>query len=762
MSQQCFFNHLPLLAAGFFFVTFLPASAQTVNVLPKPVVWFRGDSLKALAANAPVSQWPNSSGVGPGAVQTTAGQQPIYLPNEVGGKPAVFFTAEKKTYLSFPRPVQDDFTILCVFQSKQGVGQDTSWRTGAGLVADKADAWDTNGWDDFGLSLNAVGQVLGGTGNPDSDLSTEPGFNDGKPHLIEIKRVQNLGEVTLYLDGVQVDASASATKRSLSEAGALTLGMMGHNSQYSQYLTGDIAEVQVYDTALTDTARQAVENALKTEYGIVAKVTVEKVAAVPASARLQPVILPIDPKPAIHGPQIVGASPGHPFLFRVPATGDAPLTYACADLPTGLTLEAKTGIVSGAVTKAGEYVLHLSASNGLGKAARTVTVMCGDHPLALTPPMGWDAVNIYANTVDDAKMRAAADGLITSGLAAHGWAYLHINDTWQGIRDKTTKEILPNRRRFPDMKTLADYMHGKGLKFGLTSAATEHTCAGYPGSLGNVAQDAATYAAWGVDYLEYDWCPVASLDETPPPGDQVGAFKEMHEALNKTKRDIVFGVNTFGRDNVWDWAADHGANTWVTSRQMLDDWKIVTRDLFESPWIEGGASPGHWTSPGLLQIGKFGVGDVRATRLSPCEQMSQLSQYALLSAPLWLSCDLTLLDPNKFHPSTTAMLTNDEVLDIDQDPAGHAAVSLTNTRTVHIWYKILADGTVAVGLFNTSESEKRLRVTLSDLSLNGPQPVRDVWLHQDLGDFTGTFITEIPAHGVALVKIGKAAAEKGL
>ena len=494
----------------------------------------------------------------------------------------------------------------------------------------------------------------------------------------------------------------------------------------------------------------------------IAAIPTEKVAAVPASARLQPVILPPDPKPAIHGPQIVGTSPGHPFLFRIPATGNAPLTYGCADLPAGLKLDSQTGILSGTVTTAGRYLLHLSAGNAQGKADRILTVVCGDHPLALTPPMGWDAVNLYANTIDDTKTRAAADDLVKSGLAAHGWAYIHINDTWQGIRDKKTGDILPNRRRFPDMKALAEYVHGSGLKFGLTSAATEHTCAGYPGSFGFAIHDAATYADWGVDYLEYDWCPVATLDETAPPGDQPGAFKQMHEALNKTDRDIVFAVDTFGRDNVWDWAAGNGANSWVTSRQMIDDWKIVTRDLFQSPWTEGGAQPGHWTSPGLLMLGRFGVGDVRVTHLTPVEQMAQLSQYALLSSPLWLSCDLSLLDPNKLHPSTTAMLTNDEVLDIDQDPAGHAAVQVSDRRAAYVWSKPLADGTVAVGLFNTGDTENRLRVTLSEIGLNGAQPVRDLWLHQDLGDFTGTFATDIPAHGVALVKIGKPTGAKAL
>lgn len=489
-------------------------------------------------------------------------------------------------------------------------------------------------------------------------------------------------------------------------------------------------------------------------------VTPEQVAKVPASARLQPVILPPDPKPAIHGPRIVGASPGHSFLFRVPATGDEPLTFACADLPPGLALDPKTGILSGAAPAAGRYTLHPTASNAQGKAARALTLVCGDHPLALTPPMGWDAVNLYANTVDDAKTRAAADALVKSGLAAHGWSTIHINDTWQGIRDKKTGEILPNRRRFPDMKALGDYVHGQGLHFGLESAATEHTCAGFPGSRGHTAQDSATYARWGVDYLQYDWCPVTTLDDAPPPTDQPAAFREMRLALNKTGRDIVFAADTFGERDPGDWAPGAGANTWVTSRQVFDDWNIVTRALFDQPWTAERAEPGHWPNPGLLMVGKFGVGNVHTTRLTPVQQMAQISQCALLSAPLWLSCDLLSLNPNAFHPSVTAMLTNDEVLDVDQDPAGHPGAQIVGNRTMQVWSKPLADGTVVVGLFNLTDVVRRMRVGFSQIGLAGAHPVRDLWLHQDLGDFTGTFATDLPSHGVALVKIGRPAEPK--
>ncbi len=262
-----------------------------------------------------------------------------------------------------------------------------------------------------------------------------------------------------------------------------------------------------------------------------------------------------------------------------------------------------------------------------------------------------------------------------TGWSTAGWPRTAISTftsatPGRGFWDKKTGEILPNRRRFPDPKDLGDYLHSKGLKFGLASAGTEHTCAGYPGSQGHAAQDANTYADWGVDYLEYAWCPLADVDETKAASNEGPSFKEMHDALQKTNRDIFYAINNFGKYNPWDLGLSSGANSWVTSHQIYDDWKIVVRDYFPSAWVFEHGGPGHWSNPGLLMVGKFGADAPHTTRLTYPEQMAQMAQAALLSAPLWLSCDLSSLDPNTFHPSTTAMLTNDEVLDVDQEPAG--------------------------------------------------------------------------------------------
>lgn len=739
----------------------LPARAQNAEFVapppeftPPPVSWLRAESLKGLAPNAPVATWPSSVQGGPDAVQADPAHQPRFLPAGVNGLPAVQFSADQQTFLTLPRPVEDDFTIFCVFQSTQGVGKSDAWRLGAGLVGDRAEVSDEYGVDDYGISLNASGQALGGSGNWDRNLASGSGFNDGKPHMVTLRRVKSLGQIRLFVDGVLVDSFDGANKQPLQSAKELTLGLMGRNSKTLTFLTGAIAEVRFYDEALDGPEMDAVHGVLKLRYNIQAATVPESaVSSVPASARLRPVILPPDPKPAIHGPRVAGASPGKPFLFRVPATGTAPLAFSCADLPPGLKLDPKTGVLSGAVAKAGAYSLHLSVTNAQGAAARVLALTVGKNALALTPPMGWDAINLYADSVDDAHVRQAADALISSGLAAHGYRIINLSDSWQGVRDQNG-QILPNRRRFPEMKGLADYVHSKGFGFGLSSSATAHTCAGFPGSLGHAEGDAVTYAEWGVDYLEYTWCPVAEMGDDPPPPDQQAAFRQMHDALGKTSRDVVYAVNTFGRDNAWQWAAEAGANTWVTSRQLFDEWNVLSEALFRAPGLEEPGEQGHWKLPGLLQLGRFGYKDVKMTRLSQAEQMTQMSQFALLSAPLWVSADLSLLDPNSLHPSTTAMLTNDEVLDVDQDPAGLPAVPVLETRTQQVWYKPLADGTVAVGLFNTGGTVTRLRVRLSEIGLGGPQPVRDLWLHQDLGEFSGAFATDVPPHGVALVRIG--------
>ncbi|HEY5139919.1 MAG TPA: glycoside hydrolase family 27 protein, partial [Methylococcales bacterium] len=225
------------------------------------------------------------------------------------------------------------------------------------------------------------------------------------------------------------------------------------------------------------------------------------------------IVFPVPVEPAIHGPRIVGATPGKPFLFLIPATGEGPLTFEAENLPEGLALNPAMGIIHGTLKGSGETSALLGVSGPKGTAARKLTIVGGRHKLALTPPMGWNSWNVWAGSVDAAKVRAAADWLVKSGLAAHGYQYINIDDTWEAKRD-ATGEIVPNEK-FPDMKALADYVHSKGLKLGIYSSPGPTTCAGYEGSYRHEAQDVNTYAKWGIDYLKYDLCGYRDIMKDP-------------------------------------------------------------------------------------------------------------------------------------------------------------------------------------------------------------------------------------------------------
>ena len=746
--------HFRLVAAALTAAFLIGASCQPGWAAPgdsSPVAWFAADKLTGLADGDRLAIWPDAGGQGHNATQAEAAHQPTFVKGAIHGLPAVRFSADKQTRLTFPRPVQDDFTILCVYQSTQGLGSGTDWYGGAGLV----DAEMAGTVNDFGLSLSSLGQLLAGVGNPDKSIASESGYNDGKPHLVTMERVESTGALTLYVDGFKADTVVGNTQ-TLTTSPTLTLGMV---QTVSSGLTGDIAEVQVYGTALDDAARQTVENSLKAKYGITV-VPRAPLTELPGTAaeRTKPVILPPDPKPAIHGPSVVGASPRRPFLFLIPATGQAPLTYAAAPLPGGLRLDPQTGVLSGRMTAPGSFDVQIRVSNAQGTAERALTLVCGDGKIAQTPPMGWSSWNIFANSVTDANIRDAADGLLKTGLAAHGYQYVNLDDSWEGPRDKKTGGILPNRR-IGDVKALAEYVHGRGLKFGLYSAPTTQTCSGFLGSLGHETQDAKTYARWGVDYLKYDWCPNDTNRDTDPK-DMQAAYGVMGTALLGTDRDIVYAVSTYGKGSPWDWAAKVGGNVWSSNTSFLDTWEWLAKIGFDQRWNASRDSPGHWNDPGLLMVGKIGFGDTHRSHLTPSEQMTQMSMWSLLGAPLMISCDLSQLDPNAFFPSATAILTNDEVLDIDQDPLAKAGYDIRWNSTEQVWARDLADGTVALGLFNLSDEARKVPVRWAELKRVAPQPVRDLWRRQDLGTLADGFIADVPPHGVVLLRVGQPGVKK--
>jgi alpha-galactosidase len=475
-------------------------------------------------------------------------------------------------------------------------------------------------------------------------------------------------------------------------------------------------------------------------------------------ASLQTIFAPPEPEvmltpaaprsPRINGASIFGVRPGHPFLFQIPATGDRPMKFSVSHLPVGLTSDPATGLITGiAPAKAGDYNVTLRAKNALGMARKKFKIVVGNE-IALTPPMGWNSWNCFAHAVDDPKIRSAADAMVTNGLAEHGWTYINIDDCWEAGRD--ANGIIQPNEKFPDMKALADYVHSQGLRIGIYSSPGPQTCGGFTGSWQHELQDARQYAAWGFDYLKYDWCSYDQVQDLSLPERErlMKPYLVMRHSLDQADRDIVFSLCQYGMGNVWEWGTQVGGNCWRTTGDISDSWGSMANNGFGSAGKESYAGPGHWNDPDMLVVGKLGWGNLRPTHLTPNEQYTHISLWCLLSSPLLIGCDMSQLDP-----FTLNLLSNDEVLAVDQDPLGQQASRISQNANLEIWAKKMADGSWAVGLFNRGELESPVELTWSELGITGKHRVRDLWRQSDLGEFSDSFHASVPRHGVVLVRI---------
>jgi alpha-galactosidase len=295
--------------------------------------------------------------------------------------------------------------------------------------------------------------------------------------------------------------------------------------------------------------------------------------------------------PRINGPAVFGVRPGHPVMYRVPVTGARPMEISVEGLPEGLTFDAARQEITGSLNAPGTHVAILRAKNSRGQAEKKFKIVVGDT-LALTPPLGWNSWNCFAENVDAAKIRMAADAMVSSGLIEHGWAYINIDDTWQAGRDGAGN--IQCNAKFPDMKGLADYVHGKGLKVGLYSSPGPKTCEGYEGSWRHEEQDARQFAAWGCDYLKYDWCSCGEVVDTLL--SKLEQFKKPYEVMNAAlraqNRDIVFSLCQYGMGDVWEWGASVGGNCWRTTGDIRDVWSSLVKNGFTSAGHEKYAGPG--------------------------------------------------------------------------------------------------------------------------------------------------------------------------
>src|ERR1043166_4423430 len=322
----------------------------------------------------------------------------------------------------------------------------------------------------------------------------------------------------------------------------------------------------------------------------------------------EPVIAPVDDQElAIHAPYITGATAGRTFLFRIPASGIRPIRFAAEGLPEGLILDAETGIISGSLHRDGRTDVHVSAQDTTGHTSSTLTIVAGPHTLAQTPPMGWNSWNCWGTSVDDAKVRAAADALVRTGLADRGFQFVNIDDAWEAGRDSAGH--IRSNKKFPDMKALADYVHARGLKLGIYSSPGCKTCAEYEGSYRHEIGDARTWGEWGVDLIKYDWCSYQKIAPKRRPEEVRAPYRLMREALDASGRDIVFSMCQYGMGNVWEWGAEVGGNYWRTTGDITDNWRSMSLLGFGQVGHEEFAAPGHWNDPDMLVVGSLGWSD---------------------------------------------------------------------------------------------------------------------------------------------------------
>ncbi len=358
-----------------------------------------------------------------------------------------------------------------------------------------------------------------------------------------------------------------------------------------------------------------------------------------------------------------------------------------------------------------------------------------DNGLALTPPMGWNSWNKFAGRVDDVTVRTMADAMVSSGMRDVGYIYINIDDTWEGPRD--AQGNITGNTKFPNMKGLADYVHYKGLKIGIYSSPGPQTCAGYEGTYGHEVQDAKTYAAWGFDYLKYDWCSAGRIYKND---DLQAVYQKMGEALLASGRPIVFSLCEYGLGDVWKWGPKVGANLWRTTGDINDTWKRMEEIGFKQFDIAQYTQAGHWNDPDMLEIGNGGM--------TADEYRTHMSLWSLLAAPLLAGNDLRTMSDE-----TKSILMNTEVIAIDQDPEAHPVKKISEQGPIVIASRQLMHQTWAVGLFNRGDATAKVSVNWKDLGLHGKLQVRDLWQHKDLGRIADQFSADVPSHGVVLITV---------
>ena len=493
-------------------------------------------------------------------------------------------------------------------------------------------------------------------------------------------------------------------------------------------------------------------------------------------------------EPRINGADIWGVRPGKPIVFRVSTSGERPMNFSAKGLPQGVTLDAR-GVLRGvAPTAKGDYDIEVTAENAHGKATRTIRLAVGDT-IALTPPMGWNSWNTLCYRLTADKVKAAAKAMDESGLANHGWAYVNLDDWWQmnnsgcprgemrkrdfGGRDDVTGpardekgKIIPNRS-FPDMKGLADYIHSLGLKAGLYSSPGPRTCGECEGSLGHELQDAESWAEWGFDYVKYDWCSYQSIfkketgyeawdderayDDMSVRESYIKPYRLMWECLKKQNRDILYSFCQYGMAHTEQWARETGANCWRSWDDLKDTWpwmEIAIESRIRGEYHKY-AGPGCWVDPDMMIVGQqLSFSFDHPSFLTPNEQYTHVSLWAMIGSPLLIGCDLTKMDS-----FTKNLLMNDEVIAVSQDRLGKVARRVRHIDAESVWVRPLTGGFTAVALVNRSPVAREMKVSFKELGVESRCWVKDLWRQKCEGKHAFDFTAVVPPHGTKLVKM---------
>jgi alpha-galactosidase len=477
---------------------------------------------------------------------------------------------------------------------------------------------------------------------------------------------------------------------------------------------------------------------------------------------------PSSEAPRINGPKVFGVRPNSPFLYTIPVTGLRPISYAVSGLPKGLQLDPTTGRMTGILKKTGEYKMTVIAQNARAKVERSFTIVVGDH-LELTPTMGWNSWNCWGTSLTQDKTIRSARAMVALGLDRHGWTYINMDDSWQGKRDGSYSALQADAERYTDMKGMCDEIHNMGLKVGIYNTpwvksyggrlgCTSENAKGevdtvfnrkapynarkLPYAIGKysfVKEDARQMAEWGIDYLKYDWGPVEAAET-----------KIMADAIKANGRDIILSLSNNHILNLFSDIKEVSAlaQSWRTTTDINDSWTSMKDIGFSQDKWAPFAGPGHFNDPDMLVVGRVGWGKPHPTKLTPDEQYTHISLWCLLAAPLLIGCDMEHMDA-----FTVSLLSNDEVIDVDQDILGKQGVRIDNNGELDVYAKPLEDGSLAVGLFNRGPVKSNITAQWSKLGISGKQTVRDLWRQKDLGVFDNQFVAEVASHGVVFVRV---------